>query len=662
MAVVLALAAASAPVPVLSKPTTVTTDMLVESAEMSGLALSPDRRWLAYRVIRGSLTANKVMVDWYIVPTDGHGAPRHVAPGGEVQFNHAGGIENVVPGWTGDSRNLIFRARLAGSVQLWIAPIDGTAKPLTAEAADVVDFKIDADGRTVSYTVGATRDAIRAAASRIYDEGMLVDGTTDLAQPVAGALVIDGERIMQRYTGDWFDRVPLLHDTPPTTRTITLNYVELPSGVAHTAAPAPTIALVRKPSYSIVTVERAGKHKITCPEAACGKAPVSAAWIPGSDTLVTSSENSLVLDPVDSLGRTRMRLWTFGTPAGRLLLDQAGTLTGGTAPSHPCPLTSTTMYCVAEAAASPPRLVAIDLKSGRQRVIDDPNLPLRAAIGSPVRSLDWVAGTNKFHGELLIPDKVHRPVPIVLAYYTSRGFLRGGFGEAFPIQPLLKAGIAVLCIDKTRLPAPYNAERNYDLARSAIVAIVDRLAAQNVIDRDRIGMWGFSFGSEVTNRMVRKTRLIKAAALASLQTTEAYYWANAFPGRNMQSMQREQFGVDWPDRAPETWARIAPSRNTSTLSTPMLLQLPEDEARWMGEFLSSALRDGKPVEMHAFADEAHLLMAPRHKRAALERNLDWFRYWLQGVRDPDSEKAAQYIRWDKLAAMTAAKPLDRPNP
>jgi hypothetical protein len=36
---------------------------------------------------------------------------------------------------------------------------------------------------------------------------------------------------------------------------------------------------------------------------------------------------------------------------------------------------------------------------------------------------------------------------------------------------------------------------------------------------------------------------------------------------------------------------------------------------------------------------------PRHKLAAHERNLDRFRFWLQGYEAPDPAKAAQYARW-----------------
>lgn len=61
-------------------------------------------------------------------------------------------------------------------------------------------------------------------------------------------------------------------------------------------------------------------------------------------------------------------------------------------------------------------------------------------------------------------------------------------------------------------------------------------------------------------------------------------------------------------------------------------------------------RAAVPAELYAFPDEAHIKLQPRHRLAVYERNLDWFRYWLQDYRDPDGTKAEQYRRWDGLKA------------
>lgn len=646
-----ALAPLPSPVVAQSAPVTITT--LVEAADISGLAVSPDGKRIAYRVVRGSLAQDKMVVDWFVAPVHGHGPSRWLASGGEALFSHAGSIVPETPVWSPDSQTLFFRRRADRSLQIWGARIGETAKPLTDDPADIVAYKLAEDGRSIVYRVGATRQDIRRASGEIYDDGLLIDATTDLAQPVAGGLVIDGERVMQRYTGKWFERVPLLSETPLTTKSIALE------GASVTIAAAPaTRGVARREAGQVSSqlfLDTADGRSDACPSTACGANPVGGAWMEGTHELLVTTG--------DVKGRVQLRLWRAGDTRSRLVVDQVGTLDGGPAPlPAPCATASSRIFCVAASAASPPKLVAIEIESGRQKIVDDPNASLRRAISSAARTLDWQAGGFSFHGELLQPKDAHEPVPLVLSYYRCPGFLKGGFGEALPVQPLVEAGIAVLCIDAARVPGKYFAPDHYAAALPGIAAVIDRLARDGTIDGNRVGMWGFSFGSETTQYVMRHSTLLKAVSLASLQITESYFWPNALPGRDMSKVIKNSFGLGWPDHEPESWSMISPSRNTATLNAPVLIQSAEDEIRWMGEFLSSAARDGKPVEMHAFADEAHALMRPRHKRAALERNLDWFRFWLNNERDPAPAKAAQYERWARLASMGAAKPLDRPNP
>jgi hypothetical protein len=75
------------------------------------------------------------------------------------------------------------------------------------------------------------------------------------------------------------------------------------------------------------------------------------------------------------------------------------------------------------------------------------------------------------------------------------------------------------------------------------------------------------------------------------------------------------------------------------------MQLPEHEARYIPELFARLTRSTTPVDLYAFPQEAHNKFLPRHRLAVFERNLDWFRFWLQGYEDPDPAKAAQYVHW-----------------
>ena len=114
-------------------------------------------------------------------------------------------------------------------------------------------------------------------------------------------------------------------------------------------------------------------------------------------------------------------------------------------------------------------------------------------------------------------------------------------------------------------------------------------------------------------------------------------------------MNRRIWGLGAPDETPEEWERQAPAFNVEKLNAPLLLQLPEQEARSVIELYARLTHSATPAELYVFPDSAHIKVQPRQRMAAHRRYLDWFRYWLQGYSDPDPLKADQYRRWDWLA-------------
>lgn len=46
----------------------------------------------------------------------------------------------------------------------------------------------------------------------------------------------------------------------------------------------------------------------------------------------------------------------------------------------------------------------------------------------------------------------------------------------------------------------------------------------------------------------------------------------------------------------------------------------------------------------------HVLVKPRKRWAEQGRNVDWYDYWLNGRKDSDPAKAAQYKLWDAMKA------------
>ena len=100
--------------------------------------------------------------------------------------------------------------------------------------------------------------------------------------------------------------------------------------------------------------------------------------------------------------------------------------------------------------------------------------------------------------------------------------------------------------------------------------------------------------------------------------------------------------------APEFWRPSSAAVNAERLRVPTLMQLSDSEAL-LGLETFTALREfGQPVELYVFPDEHHYKWQPAHRRAIYERAIDWFDYWLRGLRSTAPERAPELARWDVL--------------
>jgi hypothetical protein len=47
--------------------------------------------------------------------------------------------------------------------------------------------------------------------------------------------------------------------------------------------------------------------------------------------------------------------------------------------------------------------------------------------------------------------------------------------------------------------------------------------------------------------------------------------------------------------------------------------------------------------------ESHVFYQPRHRKSAMELNLNWLNYWLLNQRSSDPAMNALYEHWDEMA-------------
>ena len=69
------------------------------------------------------------------------------------------------------------------------------------------------------------------------------------------------------------------------------------------------------------------------------------------------------------------------------------------------------------------------------------------------------------------------------------------------------------------------------------------------------------------------------------------------------------------------------------------------QRKGIGYLLDAIDMLGKQVELYNYPRGAHPLDTPIERLMSLQRNVDWFRFWMQGYDRPDPEDPEQYARW-----------------
>ena len=319
--------------------------------------------------------------------------------------------------------------------------------------------------------------------------------------------------------------------------------------------------------------------------------------------------------------------------------------------------------CLREGSTSPRRIVLFDWRTGRAVTAFDPNPTFsRFRLGTVTR-LKWrnARGLEAWGDLVLPPDyKKGARIPLVVTQYYSRGFLRGGTGNEYPVFLFAQRGIAVLSLERPDAvamgdPTLTSIEQG-DRAnttgwadrrsvQSSIETGVRAAIATGAIDAAHVGITGLSDGATAVRFALINSTLFSAAALSSC-CVEPDTMGTAGPA--FAKMDHYWGAPIYGAPGDDFWRPVSLTLNADRIGTPLLMQLSDDEYQLaLGAFEALRAR-GKPVEMFVFPNEHHNKSGPLHRLAIFERSLDWFDFWLRGRKDPDPAKRAQYERWEAM--------------
>src|SRR5262249_11545806 len=147
----------------------------------------------------------------------------------------------------------------------------------------------------------------------------------------------------------------------------------------------------------------------------------------------------------------------------------------------------------------------------------------------------------------------------------------------------------------TRGPGDPEKHRAEDLLEAAI----DRLDQMGIIDPDRVGVTGLSFGGEIVIYALFHMQHLAAAIASGTEYGPASTFINGIAGQEHMSA----WGLGSPQS--DRWRDLSLTLNANRVRTPLLLNVADHE---MVSSLApaAALRNAaRPVEMRVFPDEFH---------------------------------------------------------
>jgi dipeptidyl aminopeptidase/acylaminoacyl peptidase len=176
---------------------------------------------------------------------------------------------------------------------------------------------------------------------------------------------------------------------------------------------------------------------------------------------------------------------------------------------------------------------------------------------------------------------------------------------------------------------------------NALNKVLSDLIARGLVDPNRIGITGLSDGAEnVIYALIHSSKF----AAAAVSTLIFHPFALSFAG---SSSYRELIARIFGDplESLDKWRELSIGLNANRIHTPLLAQVADRELMEAALNFVPLQDAGRPVEMVVFPNEYHVKWQPAHRLAIYNRNLDWFRFWLQDYEDPGLAKAQQYARW-----------------
>lgn len=659
------------------------------------LSVSPDGRRFAILVRQGDPVLNQYGMGWFIGDVQG-GMLTYVGDGGALPpGDDAAGSESR---WSPDGQSIAYTKRCNDEVQLWRSSVDGRLQErLTHNDADVHDFDWSQDGQSIYFTTGTRRAEQRAIVEATerngyrYDEDlysfaelMAPRSPLPASEPSTWTLILkNGEERHASESEQLAFKTTQERSAAGTERSVA--HLKDAAVTPVVRADGAQVWLTRTlPKSRILRVVASlspdRSHPIICMPDECSGLINKVWWSEDGEHVLFRR-----MGDVDS-GRSPA-FYAWSPTAGGV------SMIGRTAddPLRLCMTASRDqLICARETPVRPAHVVAIDMKSGEIREIADVNPEFRNIQLGRVDRFEWETPTfpwsepggelaglypKKAYGHVLYPPNFdpRKKYPTFIEPYVAQGF-GCSVGSEHALHVYAANGFVVL---NTSFPSPtdlsarlgaaamkqlYSAELDFPhltMLMESTVRALDVASARGFIDENRVGIGGVSHGTFVPLYLLQKHDRIAAISISGPSWGPHEYYGYTRMGRHLSAASYGDVGYeDWivkPEgQGAEFWKRVDIAEHVDAIEAPILVHAAASETYGLLRLLRHMDDAGKPYDAYIFPGETHLKWQPAHLYAIQNRNLDWFRFWLQNHEDPDPAKADQYSRWHELRKLQVA--------
>ncbi len=662
------------------------------------MAVSPDGRAVAFSVLTTNVEENTAHISWYVQELDGSRRTIPAGPGGDPLFNirqrtpTSGATFGIDVRWSPDSQWFAYPKQVGDEIQLWRSRRDGSfQEQLTHNAANIFGsnryealFQWSADGTRIYFEVARPRaDMVRSMAEEgrtgyLFDDRFL---PSDSFQPLWGRCQQSRQSVAPVRSQACEPTLWTIDLRERSERLATLQELEeyqrlrgeVDEGNAdgnqlerRLTEPADARQLLLRnadpatfrgydPPLRLIARLHDGTET-PCTSSQCVSQNIVNAWWVGDDVVFQRRGETGPRIPM------RFFRWSPATGLVQQIVETNNVF-------DPCQASGTELVCFEEGITQPRRLVTLNAATSDVLPLYDP-----AALQAPnllqyiqsIRAeyLSWTGEDGLQAVGVLLYPKDYRPgrsYPLVMIQGGVGSFPVTGAEDA-PVFALLNSGFLVLNASQFENRDAYARYRgaelatveftNYQRRRRALASyehIVSQLVERGLVDRDRVGVTGLSSNSANAKYAMVNSRIFATASLATGYSGPQSYWFSP------SALRRQVRGAHPAYRRPYTSEAESIQDQeqlgyhaVDRLFPPVLHQVADSE-------LSHALFDhvlladeGHPVEMYVYPDELHVKWQPIHRYNIYRRNLDWFRFWLQGALSINPVDPLQYERWRSL--------------